>query len=85
MELLKQPQYSPYSLEHEVELIYAGTRGYLDEIAIEDLDRWIKEFTRYMDTGYPELSNELAAGNWTDETEESLAAAIVDFNKGWSA
>ena len=41
MELLKQPQYSPYPLEHEVELIYAGTRGYLDEIEIEDLQRWI--------------------------------------------
>ncbi len=85
MELLKQPQYSPYPLEHEVELIYAGTRGYLDEVEIEDLDRWTKEFTLYMDTGHPNLTGELAVGNWTDEIEEGLASAIVDFNKGWSA
>lgn len=85
MELLKQPQYSPYPLEHEVELIYAGTRGYLDEIAIDDLERWTQEFTRYMDTGYPDISAELAAGKWSDEIEEGLAEAIVDFNKNWSA
>jgi F-type H+-transporting ATPase subunit alpha len=85
MELLKQPQYSPYPLEHEVELIYAGTRGYLDEIAIDDLERWTQEFTRYMDTGYPDISADLAAGKWSDEIEEGLAEAIVDFNKNWSA
>jgi F-type H+-transporting ATPase subunit alpha len=85
MELLKQPQYSPYPLEHEVELIYAGTRGYLDEIEVDDLDRWGKEFTRYMDTGYPDITADLAAGKWTSDIEEGLASAIVDFNKGWSA
>jgi F-type H+-transporting ATPase subunit alpha len=83
MELLKQPQYSPYSLEHEVELIYAGTRGYLDEIEVEDLDRWGKEFTRYMDTGYSGITADLAAGKWNSDIEEALAAAIVDFNKSW--
>ncbi len=85
MELLKQPQYSPYPLEHEVELIYAGTRGYLDKIEIEDLERWTQEFTRYMDTGYPEISNELAAGKWNDDIEEALVTAVIDFNKSWSA
>jgi F-type H+-transporting ATPase subunit alpha len=85
MELLKQPQYSPYPLEHEVELIYAGTRGYLDKIEIEDLARWSQEFTRYMDTGYPDITAQLAAGKWSNEIEKGLAAAIVDFNKSWSA
>jgi F-type H+-transporting ATPase subunit alpha len=84
MELLKQPQYTPYSLEHEVELIYAGTRGYLDQIAVDDLEGWSQEFTRYMDTGHPEISEQLAEGKWSDKIEEDLAAAIVDFNKSWS-
>ncbi len=84
MELLKQPQYSPYSLEHEVELIYAGTRGYLDQIAVDDLERWSQEFTRYMDTGHPDISEQLAEGKWSDKIEEALAAAIVDFNKSWN-
>ena len=84
MELLKQPQYSPYPLEHEVELIYAGTRGYLDEVAVDDLQQWSHDFTRYMDTGFPDLTAQLAEGKWTTEIEESLAEAIVDFNKSWS-
>ncbi|MFN2162876.1 MAG: F0F1 ATP synthase subunit alpha [Candidatus Promineifilaceae bacterium] len=84
MELLKQPQYSPYPLEHEVELIYAGTRGYLDEVAVDELQQWSHDFTRYMDTGFPDLTAQLAEGKWTTEIEESLAEAIVDFNKSWS-
>jgi F-type H+/Na+-transporting ATPase subunit alpha len=85
MELLKQPQYSPYPLEHEVELIYAGTRGYLDNIEVEELARWSQEFTRYMDTGHPDITAQLANGKWSEEIEKGLAAAIVDFNKSWSA
>ncbi|MFN2135375.1 MAG: F0F1 ATP synthase subunit alpha, partial [Candidatus Promineifilaceae bacterium] len=85
MELLKQPQYSPYSLQDEVAIIYAGTRGYLDNIAVEDIERWISSFTRYLDTGYTELTEELAAGKWNNEIEQALATAITDFNKTWSA
>ena len=36
-----------------------------------------------MDTGYPDITADLAVGNWNDEIEKGLAAAIVDFNKGW--
>jgi F-type H+-transporting ATPase subunit alpha len=85
MELLKQPQYSPYPLEHEVALIYAGTRGYLDKIEIEDMERWTNEFTRYIDTGYAELTAQLADGSWNEDIEQALATAITEFNKTWSA
>jgi F-type H+-transporting ATPase subunit alpha len=84
MELLKQPQYQPWPLRHEVMLMYAGTRGYLDEIAVSDISRWSEEFVRYMDTAYSEISDHLAEGKWTEEIEEALSQGIKDFNENWS-
>jgi F-type H+-transporting ATPase subunit alpha len=84
MELLKQPQYQPWPLRHEVMLMYAGTRGYLDEIAVSDISRWSEEFVRYMDTAYSEISDLLAEGKWTEEIEEALSQGIKDFNENWS-
>lgn len=85
MELLKQPQYSPFPLSHQVMLIYSGTRGYLDEVPVEDIDKWGQAFVRYMETSYSDLNNALTEGKWTDEIEETLKQGIVDFNTNWSA
>jgi F-type H+-transporting ATPase subunit alpha len=84
MELLKQPQYSPYPLSHEVALIYAGTRGYLDEVAVSDVSRWGDEFVRYMDTAHAPLTAQLEQGRWTDEIEKELIEGIKEFNKSWT-
>jgi F-type H+-transporting ATPase subunit alpha len=85
MELLKQPQYSPLPLRHEVMLMYAGTRGYLDEIEVSDISQWSSEFTRYMDTAYSDISDQLSEGKWSDEIENGLSQGIKDFNNNWSA
>ncbi|MGD8804503.1 MAG: F0F1 ATP synthase subunit alpha [Chloroflexota bacterium] len=85
MELLKQPQYAPYPLDHQVMLIYAGTRGYLDEIPVDSVSRWSSEFLRYMDTAYPHVGETIMETyDFTSETEEALKQAIVDFNHNWS-
>jgi F-type H+-transporting ATPase subunit alpha len=50
VEILKQPQYSPISVEHEVAILYALTRGHLDDVAVEKLGEWEKGFHRYLET-----------------------------------
>jgi F-type H+-transporting ATPase subunit alpha len=86
MELLKQPQYSPYPLDHQVMLIYAGTRGYLDDIPVDSVSRWSNEFLRYMDTAHSQVGETIMETyDFTSETEEALKQAIVDFNANWSA
>jgi F-type H+-transporting ATPase subunit alpha len=84
MELLKQPQYSPWRLNHQVMLIYAGTRGHLDKVAVSDISRWEREFVRYMDSAHPEVGVLLQKGAWNDEIESDLKQAIVDFNASWA-
>jgi F-type H+/Na+-transporting ATPase subunit alpha len=44
MEILKQPQYQPYLLAHEVMLIYASTRGFLDTVAVDNVVKWKADF-----------------------------------------
>ena len=85
MELLKQPQYAPFPLHHQVMLIYAGTRGYLDNVPVDDVDRWSAEFLRYMDTAHPQVGQSIRDTNdFTSENEEALIQAIGDFNANWS-
>ncbi len=85
MELLKQPQYQPIRLDHEVYMIYAGTRGYLDNIAVKQIQRWKSEFSRFMDTAYSQLGKTiLETGAWNEQIESSVKQAIGEFNNTWT-
>lgn len=85
MELLKQPQYSPWRLDHQVFVIYAGSRGYMDSVAVSQVNRWMREFVRYMDTAHPGVGQPiLEKGAWNDDIENALKQAIVDFNASWT-
>jgi F-type H+-transporting ATPase subunit alpha len=81
-EVLKQPQYQPFSLAKEVTIIYALTNGYLDEVPIEKVRAWESEFHRFMETAHPEIldtiTNEKAL---SDATIEALRGAIDEFKK----
>jgi len=85
MEMLKQPQNSPWPLQHQVALAYAGTRGLIDNVEKEELHKWEHEFLRYVDTVFTDMGNELAAGKWTDDIEASLKQCIADFNTNWDS
>lgn len=85
MELLKQPQYNPWPLHHQIMLIYAGGRGFLDKVATDQIQRWSREFARYMDTAQSEVVAKVGDGRiWNDETEAAVKQAINDFNASWS-
>jgi F-type H+-transporting ATPase subunit alpha len=86
MEMLKQPQYSPLPLDHQVMLIFAGSRGYLDNVPVNRVSKWSQDFLRYMDTAHPEVGRPIReSGAWTDPIQDALKAAVEDFNAGWSA
>ena len=85
MELLKQPQYQPIRLDHEVFMIYAGTRGYLDSVDLKQIPRWKAEFSRFMDTSFSQVGKTiLDTGAWNDKIEETVKQGIVEFNNTWT-
>lgn len=85
LELLKQPQYAPYRLDHQIMLIYAGTRGYLDKVATDKVADWTRGFLRYADTAQSKIGNTiLNSKRFESDTEESLKQALNDFNASWT-
>ena len=82
MELLKQPQYKPMKVEHQVVLFYAAINKYLLDVPVEDITKFEKEFLEYMDSSSPQILHEIAATKeLSGETEEKVIKAIEDFKK----
>ena len=80
VEILKQPQYQPMPVEEQIVLIYAGTKGYLDSLPVEDLGRFEAEFLEAMRTKYAEILKKIRdEKELTDKIDESLAKAIDKF------
>ncbi|HEY53140.1 MAG TPA: F0F1 ATP synthase subunit alpha [Caldilineae bacterium] len=81
-QLLKQPQYRPLSLSDEVMSIYAGTNGYLDDIAVDRIPEWEQSFYQFMATNYPEIGKAIDREKVLSETtEDGLKLALNEFNK----
>ncbi len=79
-EVLKQTQYGPLSLDKQVTIIYAGTRGLMDEIPVEKVDEFEKSLYQYMDANHPEIGKSIMETNeLPPEQEQKLEAAIKEF------
>ena len=82
VELLKQPQYSPFPMEKAVVSIWAGTTGRLDEVPVEDIRRFESEFLQYLDSNHADLLGEVReTRDMSDANIEKLVAAIAAFKK----
>ncbi|MFI4975305.1 MAG: F0F1 ATP synthase subunit alpha [Caulobacterales bacterium] len=79
-ELLKQPQYSPQQVEEQVCVLYAGTRGYLDPIAMSDIGRFEAELLSRLRTQHADLLDAIRTQKTlNDELEAKLKAALDAF------
>ncbi|MGA2498999.1 MAG: F0F1 ATP synthase subunit alpha [Tepidisphaeraceae bacterium] len=85
VELLKQAQYKPFPFEQEVMVIFAGTQGFLDDIAATRVQEFQDSFLKYVDASVPALRKDLAEKKeMTKEIEEKLRATLTDFKaKAW--
>jgi F-type H+-transporting ATPase subunit alpha len=83
MELLKQPQYSPYPVEDQTVSIWAGTSGKLDEVPVEDVLRFESEFLDYLKRNSQALTTIRETNNLEDDTVRELEGAIEKFKKSF--
>lgn len=82
-ELLKQPQYSPFAVEDQVASVWAGTKGKLDDVAVEDVKRFESEMLDHLRRKTDVLETILKSGKLESDTEEALSAAVDDFRAGF--
>jgi F-type H+-transporting ATPase subunit alpha len=80
VELLKQPQYQPLSVAEQVISIYAGTNGYLDDVAVKEVQTFEKELLQYIHDKHSSLISDLTeTPAVSDEIVERIVAAIKEF------
>ncbi len=81
-EVLKQPQYVPMPVEKEVTILFAVINGYLDDVPVEKVMAFEESFHRFMETSHPDIGKRIAEDKeLSDETEEALKKAIVEFKE----
>jgi F-type H+-transporting ATPase subunit alpha len=80
VELLKQPQYSPLSVEHQVVLLYAGINGFFDTIEVPDVMQAQDELTKFMTSRHGTVVSAIKEKKAIDDSiKASLEAALKEF------
>ncbi|WP_319777931.1 F0F1 ATP synthase subunit alpha [Maridesulfovibrio sp.] len=86
VELLKQPQYKPMNVMEQVVSLYAGTRGYMDEVPVTAVRKYEDELQEFIANAKPEILEGIKTkGAIDDDIEGKLKAALEEFNKGFTA
>ena len=82
VELLKQDQYSPMPVQEQVAVLFAGTKGHLDEVELEKVKHFEGSLVKFLRDSYANLLADIAEKRQLDqELEQRLADAIADFKK----
>ncbi|MFA7660792.1 MAG: F0F1 ATP synthase subunit alpha [Anaerovoracaceae bacterium] len=82
MEVLKQGQYSPVKIEHQVMIIFVASNNFLEDVPVDLIREFEREFYDFMDAQYPEVGKAIKTTGKLDEaTEAKLRVAIDDFKE----
>lgn len=85
VELLKQKQFIPMSVERQIVLLFAGSYGFLDDVEVTKIQEFESKYIEYMDTVHRKLLSEIKKEKKLDlEMIEQLKKATVDFKKNMS-
>ena len=83
MELLKQPQNTPYVVEEQVASIWAGTNGYLDDLEVSDVLAFERGLIDHLRANSSVLETIAQTGDLSAETEVELKDAVSTFHDHW--
>ena len=86
VEILKQPQYQPLGVEKQVAIVYAATKGFLDAVPVEELQRYETELYRYLETRHAGVLTGIVEKKiLDDEVKNALEAALNEFGQHFMA
>jgi F-type H+-transporting ATPase subunit alpha len=86
VEILKQPQYRPQTVQQQVSILFAATKGYLDDVPVTSVQKFEAEFHEFMANAKSAVLDSIVEKQQIDaDVEAGLRAAIEEFKKGFSA
>ncbi len=80
VEILKQREGDPMTVEKQVAIIYAGSKGLLKKVPVNRVKEFEKEFLNYLDAKHKDVLNDLKAGKFTDEITEILSRVASELS-----
>jgi F-type H+-transporting ATPase subunit alpha len=84
VELLKQGQYQPMPVEEQVAVIWVGTSGYLDQLPLQDVRRFEKEYLDFIKVRYAELLPLIAQKKeLLSDVVDMLKKSVEEFSLGF--
>jgi F-type H+/Na+-transporting ATPase subunit alpha len=84
VELLKQPQYDPFPVENQVVSIWAGSNGYLDDVPLDDVSRFERDFLEYLRRSHEGILTAIReTKTLSEDTATALKDAIEEFRKSF--
>lgn len=85
LEILKQPQFSPMPVEQQVAIIYVSTKGYIDNVPVERVREFEKEYLNLLSLQHKATLESLKAGKLDDEVTDVLKDVAVTLAKKYAA
>jgi F-type H+-transporting ATPase subunit alpha len=86
VEILKQPQYEPLPVDRQVSIIFAGTNGYLDNIAVSDVRAFEIELYKFIENRHPQIFTGIVEKKQLDDQlKAALDAAVKEFAGDFAA
>ncbi|EEO26643.1 F0F1 ATP synthase subunit alpha [Helicobacter winghamensis] len=85
VEVLKQPPYSPLPIERQVVIIFAGARGYMDDIAVANITKFEGDLYPFLEAKYPQIFEDIRSKKMLDkDIEETLCKALEEFKSSFA-
>ncbi len=82
VEILKQPQYQPLPLEKQVSILFAGTKGFLDEYPVDVVEKYEAGLYQFLESKYPQILSEIAEKKViSDELEQTMNKALTEYGE----
>ena len=85
VEILKQPQGSPVSVEEQIAIIFAGTKGLLRAVPVDKVREFEAEFTNYLREKHQDTLEQLRTCAWTDEIQDVLKSACAELTSKYQS
>ncbi|TLD85904.1 F0F1 ATP synthase subunit alpha [Helicobacter sp. MIT 05-5294] len=85
VEVLKQPPYSPLSIERQVVVVFAGARGYMDDVAVANITKFEADLYPFLEAKYPQIFEDIRSKKMLDkDIEETLCKALEEFKSNFA-
>lgn len=84
VEILKQPQYAPFKIEHQVAIIYCGVKELLRDVPVDKVKAFEADFLELMEMQYRGILDQIKAGKWSDNETQGIEKAAAEVAERYS-